>query len=63
MLLGVTEETGRGAWRMHTTIGGDSDGKWEKYWDPDATPESEEEANDRYQRLLRILFRPRSDET
>ncbi len=58
----MAEETGKGAWRMRTTIGGDSDGKWEKYWDPDAEPESEAEANARYRRLLEILFKPRSDE-
>ena len=48
---------------MRTTI--DSDGKssgLEEYWDPDATPMSEAEAEVRYRRLLEILFAPRPDD-
>ncbi|MGX1129877.1 hypothetical protein RKD49_002067 [Streptomyces glaucescens] len=58
----MAEETGKGAWMMRTTIGGDSDGKWEKYWDPEATPLSEAEASARYRRLLEILFAPGADD-
>ncbi|MFJ9740798.1 hypothetical protein [Streptomyces sp. NPDC101166] len=55
----MTGEAGKGAWMWRTTIGGDSDGGWEKYWDPDATPMSDEEAQVRYRRLLQLLFGPR----
>ncbi|MFB6977671.1 hypothetical protein [Streptomyces scopuliridis] len=59
----MAEEAGAGAWKWRTTIGGDSDGEWEKYWDPDATPMSETEADARHQRLLEILFGPRWNES
>jgi hypothetical protein len=43
--------------RCTTDSKGNSSG-WEKYWDPDATPMSAEEAARRHQRLLEILFGP-----
>jgi hypothetical protein len=58
----MTEEAGKGAWMWRTTIGGDSDGKWEKYWDPDATQLSEAEARARYRRILEILFTPQPED-
>jgi hypothetical protein len=58
-LFCMAEETGKGAWMWRTIIGGDSDGKWEMVWDPDATPMSCEEAQDRRRRLLELLFGPR----
>ncbi|MFI0914296.1 hypothetical protein [Streptomyces abikoensis] len=58
----MTEETRKGAWVWRTTIGGEVDSKWEKHWDPEATPMSEEEADAKYRRLLELLFAPKPDD-
>jgi hypothetical protein len=58
----MADETGKGAWMMRKTIGGDGESEWEKYWDPDATPLSENEERARHNRILELLFKPRPDD-
>jgi hypothetical protein len=60
----MTEETGKGAWKMRTTIspGSDAPAEWETYWDPEATPMSEEEARVARLRMAEILFGPQPND-
>ncbi|MFD9564332.1 hypothetical protein [Streptomyces sp. NPDC059994] len=59
----MAEEASEGAWVWQTTVGGDSDGAWEKVWGPGANPLSDAEVEVRRTRLLKILFDPRPDES
>lgn len=57
----MTEDTGKGAWLWRATLDGEEGDRQELHWDPEATPVPEEEAEERHQRLLHLLFRPRPD--